>query len=100
MGRNSSGIFPRLFEGKMNREGRALIRLADNFHGSTMGLDHGLHQTQAESQARFVPAFIAAVQAVPDSRKVLRANAHAGGFDRDDCFSVRLASDLFDLPSL
>src|SRR6266542_3664297 len=65
-----------------------------------MGLHHGFDQTQAQSESFLIPAFVAAVKAVPNTGKVFGGNARTGVADRDDCLMVLSAgSDLY-LPAL
>ena len=64
-----------------------------------MRSNNRFHQTESQAQTFLVAAFVAAVQAVPDSWKVFGGNAHSGIFHREDCLLVLLIGGNFDVPA-
>ena len=62
----------------MNDELRTFARSALHRHGSVVGFNDGLDQTQAQAEAALGPALVAAIKPLPNARLLVQWNPHAG----------------------
>ena len=58
-------------------EHRTPVQRAHDFHPATVRFHDGLDQTQPQTVTARGPAVVAAIEAVPDARQIVRGNAHA-----------------------
>src|SRR5439155_13069945 len=79
------GVSPHPVHGKVGGKDRPPADFTGDFNRTVMCSHNRFHQTESQTQTFLVPAFVAAVKAVPDSWKVFSGNAHPGIFHRDGC---------------